>query len=377
MTSLTELRPLPGDLGEHEFLINMGPQHPSTHGVLRVILRVDGERIVDVRPDVGFLHRCFEKVSEGWTYQQVVPLTDRNDYVSAMTNELAYVQAVEELAGVEVPERAKWIRVLIAELQRVASHLVWFGTFALDLGGTTPFIYAIRERELILDLFEAISGARLTYSYMRIGGVRNDLPPGFEAKTREFLKLMPSRLREYENLFMKNRIYELRSKGIGRLSAEDAIAYGASGPTLRGSGVDWDLRRDEPYAAYDKFRFAVPLGKTGDVYDRAWCRFEEMRVSFKIIEQALDGLPEGEVRAKVPRVLKPPAGEVYSRIDSPRGEVGVYLVSDGGTNPYRVKWRAPSFVHLQLLPIMARGHVIADMVAIIGSIDIILGEVDR
>ncbi len=377
MTAISEVRPVPGGLGEHELLVNMGPQHPSTHGVLRVILRVDGERIVEARPDVGFLHRCFEKVSEGWTYPQVVPLTDRNDYVSAMTNELAYVIAVEKLLGLEVPEKAQHLRVLIAELQRVASHLVWFGTFALDLGATTPFLYAIREREHILDLFEALCGARLTYSYMRIGGVRNDLPPGFDRRTREFLELMPSRLREYENLFMKNRIYELRSRGIGRVSAEEAVAYGASGPTLRGSGVDWDLRRDEPYAAYDRYRLRVPLGRNGDVYDRAYCRFEEIRASLDLIEQVLESLPEGEVRAKVPRVIKPPPGEVYSRVESPRGEVGVYLVSDGGPNPYRVKWRAPSFVHLQLLPLMAKGHVIADMVAIIGSIDIILGEVDR
>ncbi len=377
MTITPEFRPAPGDLEEHEFLVNMGPQHPSTHGVLRVILRVDGERLVDAIPDIGFLHRCFEKVAEGWTYQQVVPLTDRLDYVSAMTNELAYVMAVEKLAGIEVPERAQWLRVLVAELQRIASHLVWFGTFALDLGATTPFLYAIREREHILDLFEALCGARLTYSYMRIGGVRGDLPPGFVGKTREFLKLMPSRLREYENLFMKNRIFENRTKGIGRVTAEEAVAYGASGPTLRGSGVDWDLRRDEPYAAYDRFEFGVPVGQSGDVYDRAVCRFKEMYESLKIIEQVLDGLPEGDVRAKVPRVLKPPAGDVYTRVESPRGEVGVYLVSDGGPKPYRVKWRAPSFAHLRLLPVMAKGHMVADIVAIIGSIDIILGEVDR
>jgi len=368
----------PSDLGEHEFIVNMGPQHPSTHGVLRVILRVDGEEIVDARPDVGFLHRCFEKVVEGCDYKQVVPFTDRLDYVSSLTNELAYVVAVEKLAGIEVPERAQWLRVLVAELQRIASHLVWFGTFALDLGATTPFLYAIRERELILDMFEALTGARLTYSYMRIGGVRGDLPPGFGAKAREFLKLMPSRLSEYENLIMKNRIFVNRLKGVGRVSAEQAVAYGASGPTLRGSGVDFDLRRDEPYAAYDRFEFGVPLGSPdGDVYDRAVCRFAEMYESLKIVEQALEGLPEGNVQAKVPRVLKPPAGEVYSRIESPRGEVGVYIVSDGSAKPHRVKWRAPSFVHLQLLPLMGRGHLLADMVAVIGSIDIILGEVDR
>ncbi len=377
MTEISEFRPLPEDLGEHELIVNMGPSHPSTHGVLRLILRVDGETIVDATPDIGFLHRCFEKLSEGWTYPQVVPLTDRNDYVSSMTNELAYVIAVEKLAGIEVPERAQVIRVIVAELQRIASHLVWFGSFANDLGATTAFIYAIRERERILDLFEALSGARLTYSYMRIGGVRNDLPPWFVEKTREFLKLMPSRLREYENLFMKNAIFLARSRGVGKLTAEQAIAYGASGPVLRASGVNFDIRRDEPYAAYGRFRIGVPVGKNGDVYDRAVCRFEEMRESLKIVEQALDALPDGEVMAKVPRVLKPPAGDVYSRIESPRGEVGVYLVSDGGPNPYRVKWRAPSFVHLESLPIMCRGHMVADVVANIGSIDIILGEVDR
>ncbi|RJQ11694.1 MAG: NADH-quinone oxidoreductase subunit D, partial [Bacillota bacterium] len=333
MTDISEFRPLPEDLGEHELIVNMGPSHPSTHGVLRVILRVDGETIVDAKPDIGFLHRCFEKVAEGWTWQQVVPFTDRTDYVSAMTNELAYVLAVEKLAGIEAPERAQVIRVIIAELQRIASHLVWFGSFANDLGATTPFLYAIRERERILDLFEAVSGARLTYSYMRIGGVRNDLPLGFIEKTSEFLKLMPGRLREYENLFMKNAIFMARSKGVGKLTADQAIAYGTSGPVLRASGVDFDIRRDEPYAAYGKFNVTVPVGINGDVYDRAVCRFGEMRASLDIIEQALGALPDGEVMAKVPRVLKPPAGDVYFRVESPRGEVGCYVVSDGGPNP--------------------------------------------
>lgn len=380
MTEQSEFRPLPGDLGEHELIVNMGPSHPSTHGVLRVILRVDGETIVDAKPDVGFLHRCIEKLAEGWTWQQVAPLTDRTDYLSSMTSELAYVVAVERLAGIEVPERAQVIRVLVAELQRIASHLVWFGSFANDLGATTPFVYAIRERESILDLFEATCGARLTYSYMRIGGVRNDLPKGFVEKTRAFVKLMGARLHEYDVLFMRNVIFHARSKGVGKLTAERAIALGASGPTLRASGVDFDIRRDEPYAAYGRFKVGVPLGKNGDVYDRAVCRFEEMKESLKIIEQALAALgelPPGEVLAKVPRVLKPPAGDVYSRIESPRGEVGVYLVSSGGPGPYRMKWRAPSFVHLEALPVMCKGHMVADVVANIGSIDIVLGEVDR
>ncbi len=380
MTELSEFRPLPGDLGEHELIVNMGPSHPSTHGVLRLVLRVDGETIVDAMPDLGFLHRCIEKIAEGWTWQQVVPLTDRTDYVSAMTNELAYVVAVEKLAGIEVPERAQVIRVIMAELQRIASHLVWFGSFANDIGATTPFLYAIRERETILDLFEATCGGRLTPSYMRVGGVRNDLPPGFTEKTRAFLKLMSKRLREYDTLLMKNAIFAARTKGVGKLTAEQAIALGASGPTLRGSGVDFDIRRDEPYAAYGRFKIGVPVGSSGDVYDRSVCRFEEMRESLKILAEALDvleTLPPGEFIAKVPRVLKPPAGDVYSRVESPRGEVGVYLVSEGGTGPYRMKWRAPSFVHLMSLPVMCRGYMVADVVANIGSIDIILGEVDR
>jgi len=246
-----------------------------------------------------------------------------------------------------------------------------------DLGATTLLLYTLRERELILDLFEAVSGARLTYSYMRIGGVRNDLPPGFEAKAREFLKLMPSRLREYERVFMKNRIFENRTKGVGIVTREQAIALGASGPVLRGSGVDFDLRRDEPYAAYEKFTFNVPVGRNGDAYDRSVCRFAEIAESLKIIEQALDGLPEGDVQAKFPRVLKPPAGDIYSRIESPRGEVGVYLVSDGSQKPYRVKWRAPSFIHLGALPLMCNGYMVADVVTNIGALDTILGEVDR
>ncbi len=380
MTEISEFRDLPGDLGEHELIVNMGPSHPSTHGVLRVILRVDGETIVDTKPDMGFLHRCFEKLCEGWTYPQIAPLTDRNDYVAAMTSELAYVIAVERLAGIEVPERAQVIRVIVAELQRIASHLVWLASLANDLGATTLFLYCVREREHILDLFEALTGARLTYSYMRIGGVRKDLPPGFVEKTRAFLKLMPSRLREYDKLFLKNAIFLARVKGVGRMTSEEAIAYGASGPTLRASGVDFDIRRDEPYAAYGRFRIGVPLGKSGDVYDRCICRFEEMTESLKIIEQALailPALPEGEIQTKLPRVFKPPVGDIYSRVESPRGEVGVYLVSDGGPNPYRLKWRAPSFVHLEALPLMCNGHMVADVVANIASIDIILGEVDR
>jgi NADH-quinone oxidoreductase subunit D len=377
VSEISEFRPLPGDLGEHELIVNMGPSHPSTHGVLRVILRVDGETITETIPDMGFLHRCFEKLCESWTYPQIAPLTDRNDYVASMTCELAYVAAVERLAAIEVPERAQFIRVLVAELQRIASHLVWLASLANDLGATTLFLYCVREREHILDLFEALTGARLTYSYMRIGGVRKDLPPGFVAKTQAFLKLMPPRLREYDNLFLKNAIFLARTKGVGRMTAEEAIAYGASGPTLRASGVDFDIRRDEPYAAYGHLRIGVPVGKSGDVYDRCICRFEEMKESLGIIEQALAALPEGEVAAKLPRVFKPPVGDVYSRIESPRGEVGVYLVSDGGPVPYRLKWRAPSFVHLEALPLMCNGYMVADVVANIASIDIVLGEVDR
>ncbi len=365
------------DLHEDEILVSMGPQHPATHGVLRVVLKLSGETIVDAYPDIGYLHRGVEKIAEGWTYPQFIPMTDRLDYVAAMGNELTYVLGVERLMGLEVPPRAAYIRVIMAELQRVASHLVWLGAFGTDMGALTMFLYCFREREKVIDLFELATGARLTYSYMRIGGVRNDLPDGFVEKTRAFIKLMRQRLKEYDDLFTGNRIFEARTKGVGPLTAEQAIALSATGPTLRGSGVPYDVRRTDPYLIYDKLQFEVPVGKNGDTYDRYICRMQEIRESLKLVEQCLDALPEGEVMAKVPKVIKPPAGEVYALTEAPRGALGVYIVSNGTANPYRLHWRAPTFANLQIIPDTTRGFKIADAVAIMGSIDVVLGEVDR
>ncbi len=360
-----------------EMDINMGPQHPSTHGVLRLMLTLDGEEIVDVRPIIGYLHRGVEKLSEHRTYPMIEPLTDRLDYVAAISENLGYCGAVEKLMGLQVPPRAQYIRVILAELQRIASHLVWLGTHALDIGAMTVYFYAFRERELILDLFEQFCGARLTYNSMRIGGLLEDVPPGWTDRVRHFLSIFPSRQKEYEDLLTVNRIWLGRTRGVGILTAEDAVAMGASGPTLRGSGVAYDVRRAQPYSSYEQFEFDVPTGTNCDTYDRYLVRMEEMRQSCRIVRQALDRLPEGEVRAKVPKYIKPPVGEVYHVVESPRGEQGFYLVSKGGEMPYRVRFRSPSFVNLQALPIMCRGRLIADVVAVIGSIDIVLGDVDR
>ena len=360
-----------------EMDINMGPQHPSTHGVLRLVLNLDGEEIVDVRPVIGYLHRGVEKLSEHRTYAMIEPLTDRLDYVAAISENLGYCGAVEKLMGLQVPPRAQSIRLILAELQRIASHLLWLGTHALDLGAMTVFFYTFRERELILDLFEQFCGARLTYNAMRIGGLLEDVPPGWTDRVRHFLSIFPSRQKEYEDLLTVNRIWLGRTQGVGVLSREDAVALGTSGPTLRGSGVDYDVRKSQPYSSYDQFDFDVPLGTKGDTYDRYLVRMEEMRQSCRIIQQALDRLPEGEVRAKVPKYIKPPAGEVYHVVESPRGEQGFYIVSKGSEMPYRMRFRSPSFVNLQALPMMCKGRLIADVVAIIGSIDIVLGDVDR
>ena len=369
-----------GDLQrERELLLNVGPQHPSTHGVLRVIAKLNGETIVTAQPDIGYLHRCFEKLAESKSYPMVMPYTDRTDYLGAITNEWVYALAVEKLLGVEVPERAEYIRVIAAEMQRVCSHLLWFGTFALDLGAVTPFLYAFRERETLYDLYEQLTGARLLYNYLRIGGVRNDMPGGFVEKLVDLLDFLEKKaFDEYRVLLTGNRIFEVRTLNVGELSSQDAIAWGASGPVLRGSGVKWDLRRDAPYSVYDRFDFEVPVGKDpGDVYDRYAMRMREMEESVKIIRQALQQLPTGEIMGKVPKIIKPPKGEVYTRVEAPRGEVGCYLISDGTTNPYRLHWRSPCYTHLQLIPLLSPGFKVADLVAIIGSIDIVLGEVDR
>jgi NADH-quinone oxidoreductase subunit D len=365
-------------LDTSELVINMGPQHPSTHGVLRVVLRLDGERVVDADVVIGYLHRGIEKLCEQRDYQQIVLITDRMDYVAAASNNLGYCETVEKLMSLEVPPRARYIRTVLAELQRIASHCLWLGTHAMDLGAMTVFLYAFRERELILDLFEEYCGARLTYNAMRIGGLPLDIPAGWDARVRAFCTIMDGKLIEYETLLTGNRIWLDRTRGIGVLSGPEAIALGLSGPVLRGSGVARDVRKDEPYAAYADFDFDVPVGTAGDTYDRYLVRMEEFRQSLRIIRQALDGLPEGPILGKVPRLIKPPAGETYHAIESPKGELGYFIASDGKSNaPYRFRVRPPSFCNLQALPRLVRGHLVADVVALIGSIDIVLGEVDR
>lgn len=361
---------------EH-LILNMGPQHPSTHGVLRLELQLEGEVIVGCRPVIGYLHRGIEKIGEARTYQQFLPYTDRLDYLSSASNNLAFVQATEKLMGVQVPPRAQFLRVVLLELNRIASHLVFFATFANDLAATTAFLYGFRERELIMDLFEMWVGARLTQSSIRIGGVAQDVPAGFAEKAREFCRLLPSRLDEYDRLLTGNRIFRARTEGVGLLPPEEGIGYGCSGPTLRGSGVAFDLRRADPYEVYDRLDFAVVTQAACDCMGRYLVRMGEMRESARIIEQCLDQLPDGEVMAKVGRTIRPPAGEAYGRVESPRGEFGCYLVSDGGPHPARVHLRAPSFFHLCALPRMVQGWKVGDVVAILGSIDIVLGEVDR
>lgn len=358
--------------------INFGPQHPSTHGVLRVLLTVEGETIIDAQPDIGYLHRNWEKIVEGWTYPMVIPFSDRNDYLAAIANEQVITGAIEKLLELEIPERAQLLRVLVFELQRIASHLIWFGTFGMDSGAVTPFLLAFRDREMCYTLFEKLTGARLLYNYLRIGGLRNDVPPGWLDELKEFLdRLEHESLPEFINLLIKNEIFIHRVKGVGYISPEDAVAWGASGPVLRGSGVKWDLRKVDPYLPYDRFEFDIPVETGGDAHARCLVRIREMQESIKIIRQVLDQLEDGPVMAKLPRAIRPPKGEVYHRVESPRGETGVYLISDGSTKPYRIHWRAPSLIHLQMLPKLAKNHLLADLVIIIGSIDIVLGEVDR
>ncbi len=362
----------------NELVINMGPQHPSTHGVLRVILRLDGERVIDSDVVIGYLHRGVEKLCEHRDWAQIVLITDRMDYVAAATNNLGYCETVEKLMSIEVPPRARYIRTILAELQRIASHALWLGTHAMDIGALTVFLYTMRERELVLDLFEEYCGARLTYNAMRIGGLPLDIPPGWDRKVREFCAILGDKVGEYETLLTHNRIWLERTRNVGPISAADAIAIGLSGPPLRGSGVMRDLRKDEPYAAYRDFEFDVPLGQAGDTYDRYLVRIEEFHQSVRIIRQALDGLPEGPIVGKVPRLIKPPAGETYHAIESPKGEIGYFIASDGKSNmPYRFRVRPPSFCNLQALSQLIKGHLVSDVVALIGSIDIVLGEVDR
>jgi NADH-quinone oxidoreductase subunit D len=371
--------PTPGAMFDtDQLVINMGPQHPSTHGVLRVVLRLDGERVVDADVVIGYLHRGIEKLCENRDWTQIVLLTDRMDYVAAATNNLGYCETVEKMLSLDVPRRAKYIRTVLSELQRLASHLVWLGTHAMDIGAVTVFLYCLRERELILDLFEEYCGARLTYNCMRVGGLPQDLPPGWDTKVRLICDIVDEKLLEYETLLTQNRIWLERTRDVGVISGADAIAIGLCGPPLRASGVLRDLRKDEPYAAYGEFEFDIPLGSKGDTYDRYLVRLEEFRQSTRIIRQALDGLPEGPVIGKVPRLIKPPAGETYHAIESPKGEIGFFIASDGKSlSPYRLRVRPPSFCNLQALRQLCLGHLVADVVALIGTIDIVLGEVDR
>jgi NADH-quinone oxidoreductase subunit D len=365
------------ELGADELIVNMGPQHPSTHGVLRVKLRVDGERIVSTECIIGYLHRGVEKIAEHRSYAQFAPYVDRMDYVAAVSNGLGYCEAVEKLLGAEAPPRARVVRTILTELQRIASHLLWLGTHALDIGALTPLFYCFREREEILKIFEKYCGARLTTHAFRIGGLLYETYDGFEEDVKRFCNDFTQRIEEYETLLTSNRIWLLRTKGIGVLSAADAIAIGATGPVLRASGVAWDIRKAMPYAAYSQFDFDVPVGKMGDTYDRYLVRMEEMRQSRRICLQAVEAIPTGPIMAKVGKVLKPPPGEVYHAIEAPKGELGYYIVSDGTTQPYRVRIRPPSFINLQALDQLCRGHLVADVVAIIGTLDIVLGEVDR
>ena len=382
--------------------ISMGPQHPSTHGVLRVQLDIDGETVVKARPVLGYLHTGIEKTMESMLYYKALPCTDRIDYLAPMSNNLAYCLAVEKLMDIEVPDKVKWARVILAELTRINSHLVWLGTHALDLGAMSMVLYAFREREMIVDIYEACGGQRMMTSYIRIGGLAEDLPKDFEKKVRIVLKVLPAKLEDYETLLTNNEIFIKRTKGVAVISAEDAINYSLTGPMLRGSGVRHDARKDNPYSGYENFDFDVPVGKNGDAFDRYLLRLEEIRQSFRIIQQGIDGLPEGPFRAHVPGVVLPPKedvlhkmeamifhfkiitegfttplGAVYQAIESPKGEIGFYISSDGTNRPNRVRVRPPSFINLASLPLLVEGRLLSDVVCAIGSIDIVLGEVDR
>lgn len=360
-----------------ELLLNVGPQHPSTHGVFRIVVKLDGEIITECNPVMGYLHRGTEKLAENLTYTQIIPYTDRMDYVSAMTNNYVLVNAVEKLMQLEIPERAEYLRLIVMELQRVASHLVWWGTYLLDIGAMSPFLFAFKEREMIIDLFNELCGARLTYFYMRVGGVKWDAPEGWIDKVRKFIPHMRNKLDEFTDLVSGNEIFLARIKGVGRYDAETAINYGLSGANLRCTGVNWDLRKDQPYSIYDRFEFDVPVRNEGDCYARYLIRFEEIRQSLRILEQAVEQFPEeGEIMGKVPRVIRPPEGEVYSRIESPRGEIGCYIVSKGKDKPYRLKFRRPSFVNLQILPKLLVGETMTNLITILGGVDIVVGEVD-
>lgn len=364
-------------LRTEELLLNVGPQHPSTHGVFRIVVKLDGEIIREATPVMGYLHRGTEKLAENLTYTQIIPYTDRMDYVSAMTNNYVLCHTVESLMELEIPERAEYLRLIVMELQRVASHLVWWGTYLLDIGAMSPFLYAFRDREIIINLFNELCGARLTYFYMRVGGVKWDAPEGWIEKVRDFVPYMREKLKEYDNLVSGNEIFLSRIKGVGAYDAQTAIDYGLSGANLRCTGVKWDLRKDQPYSLYEKFDFDVPFGRNGDCYDRYLCRLAEIEQSLRILEQAVDSFPgEGPIMGKVPRVLRAPEGEIYRAIESPRGEIGCYLVSRGKDKPFRLKFRRPSFVNLQILPKLLVGETMTNLITILGATDIVVGEVD-
>jgi NADH-quinone oxidoreductase subunit D len=360
-----------------DMMINMGPQHPSTHGVFRLVLHLEGERIVYAEPHIGYLHRGSEKLCEGETYAQVITLFDRMDYVANLNSELAFCMAVEKLMGVEVPDRAWYIRTILCELNRVASHMLFYGVFGMDAGAMTPILYGFREREKIQSLFESVTGARMMHNYFRIGGVKEELPADFPARLTSVVEELKRALEECDRLLTGNEAFLARTRGISPLSAEDAVDFGVTGPILRSTGQVEDVRVSEPYGIYDRFDFGIPVGSTGDCWDRYYIRIEEMRQSLSIIEQAASQMEAGEIQAKVRRIARPPKGEVYVRSESPRGDLGVFLVSDGSLNPYRVKVRAPSFANLQAIQHMLRGAYVADAVVVLGSLDIILGEVDR
>jgi NADH-quinone oxidoreductase subunit D len=358
------------------FTLNMGPQHPSTHGVLQVVLELDGETVVQAIPHMGYLHRGIEKLAESRTYAQFIPYTDRLDYVSSMGNNLGYCQTVEKMTGIKVPERAEYLRIIMTELNRIASHLIFMGSLAIDLGASTGMMFGFRSRERILDLFDMACGARQTYTYIRFGGVSADIPSEFIPALQRFLTDFPAMLEEYHSLLTGNEILYHRLKNTGVISGQRALEIGLTGPALRASGVDYDIRKVEPYGIYDRFDFSVPLGQVGDCWDRYTIRMEEMKQSADIVAQALSQMPEGTIMASVPKVLKPPAGEVYHSIENPRGELGYYIVSNGGTNPYRLHVRRPSFINLQVLNEACQGLLIGDVVAILATLDSLMGEVD-
>jgi len=390
------------ELSGEKMFLNLGPQHPSTHGVLRIVLELDGEVITNAYPDVGYLHRGDEKIAENMTYTQFIPYTDRLDYLAPLANNVAYAYAVEKLLGVDVPPRCKYIRVICCEMARISAHLLGLGAMAMDTGAMTVFLYTFRERETLYSLIELLTGARFTTTYTRIGGLANDLPDGFLDSLKKFVREFPSQIAEYEKLLTRNKIFLIRTDGIGILKKEDAIALGITGPNLRGSGVDWDIRKAHPYSAYEEFDFEVPTGSKGDCLDRYLCRIEELKQSTRILEQAIAKLPSGPVNVSDPRIVLPPKekvltkmeeliyhfinvtegvnappGEIYFSAENPKGELGFYIVSKGGGAPHRLKIRAPSFVNLQAIPLLVKGHMIADVIAILGSIDFVMGECDR